>query len=172
MLTTEIKAAIKKSKKLLADDKFVAFAGVATTTVNKKLFTDVLKSHNKIFKTNVIVEWPGLPAETIFAYSKKGLARASIYIQTTGASEATSDHISVTFGTDGDLPIFNTPEFPIWSGAMHLHLKANESGKFNLAMLKINSILQELETLVEAHQAVQNMLKLSIEMDQDSPLKY
>jgi len=167
MADKNLETIIKDTKKLLKDDKFIAFSGVDRTTLNKKAFTDALKATAKTVKMTVAVEYPGSCVENVYIYSKHSNARISI--PPMGESMRKTRNISVHVRIDDGLSVFRNLGLDYNMPVGYFQINGKSQFDFELALLKIRSVLEAADKVVSASKELQSTIRTVSELDTESP---
>jgi hypothetical protein len=168
METKDLDTFVKDTKKLLKDDKFIAFSGVDRTTLDKKAFTNALKATAKTVKMTVAVEHPGTCIESVYIYSKH--SHACLYIPPVGMGERKNRTIAVTVSVDGDTAVFENPGLSYRMGCGYFHIDCKTQFDFELALLKIRTILVATDDVFKAVSSLHDDINLVTDKDPKSPL--
>lgn len=158
---------IKDTKKLLKDDKFIAFSGVDRTTLDKKAFTDALKATAKTVKMTVAVEYPGSCVENLYIYSM--YSHACLSIPPIGASMRKSRTISVHVRIDDGLIVFRNMGLDYDMPVGYFKIDGKNQFDFELALLKIRSVLEAADKVVVANKKLQSTIHTVTDLDIGSP---
>ena len=167
METKDLATIIKNTKKLLKDDKFIAFSGIDRTTLNKKAFTDALKVSTNTLKMKVAVEYPGSSVEDIYIYSKYANARLSI--PPMGESMMKTRKIFVHVRIDDVLNVFRNVGLDYAMPVGYFEVYGKNQFDFELALLKIRSVLEAADKVVKANNELQSTIHTVTELDIHSP---
>jgi len=170
MADKNLETIIKDTKKLLKDDKFIAFSGVDRTTLDKKAFTNAIKVHaNTVYpKLKFAVEHPGTCIESVYIYSKH--SHACLYIPPVGIGERKNRTIAVTVSVDGDTAVFENPGLSYRMGCGYFHIDCKTQFDFELALLKIRTILVATDDVFKAVSSLHDDINLVTDKDPKSPL--
>ncbi len=160
---------IKDTKKLLKDDKFIAFSGIDRTTLDKKAFTKALKSVTNICSDiKVAVENPGTCIESVYIYSKR--SHACLYIPPVGKGERKNRKIAVTVNVDGDPIVFENLGLSYKMNCGYFRIDAKTQLDFELSLLKIRNILVSSDVLASAVNGLKDTIDAVTDRDPKSPL--
>ena len=166
----DLETIIKDTKKLLKDDKFIAFSGVDRTTLDKKAFTDALKCHaNTVYpKLKFAIQYPGTCVENVYIYTKH--AHACLYIPPLGEGKRKSRTIAVTVRMDGGTAVFENPGLSYKMDCGYFQLNGKTQYDFELALLKIRSILVTVDDAYKAIGDLRDTIDNVTDRDPKSPL--
>lgn len=167
MKTKDLETIIKNTKTLLKDDKFIAFSGVDRTTLNKKAFTDALKATAKTVKMTVAVEYPGSSVESVYIRSRHSYA--CLTLPPMGESMRKTRTISVRVRLDAELSVFKNLGLDYTMPVGYFKIDGKNQFDFELALLKIRSVLDEADKVVEANNELQSTIRTVSELDTNSP---
>ena len=167
METKDLEQFVKETKKLLKDDKFIAFSGIDRTTLDKKAFTNALKVSANTLKMKVAVEYPGSCAENVYIYSKHSNARISI--PPMGESMRKTRNISVHVRIDDGLSVFRNMGLDYNMPVGYFQINGKSQFDFELALLKIRSVLEKADKEVSASKELQSTIRTVSELDTKSP---
>jgi hypothetical protein len=167
MADKNLETIIKDTKKLLKDDKFIAFSGVDRTTLDKKAFTDALKVTAKTVKMTVAVEYPGSSVEDVYIYSMYANARLSI--PPMGESMRKTRTISVQVRIDDGLSVFQNLGLDYKMPVGYFQINGKSQFDFELALLKIRSVLEAADKVVSASKELQSTIHTVTDLDIGSP---
>jgi hypothetical protein len=167
MADKNLETIIKDTKKLLKDDKFIAFSGVDRTTLDKKAFTDALKATAKTVKMTVAVEYPGSCVENLYIYSM--YSHACLSIPPIGESMRKSRTISVHVRIDDGLSVFRNMGLDYNMPVGYFQINGKSQFDFELALLKIRSVLEAADKVVSASKELQSTIRTVSELDTESP---
>lgn len=160
---------IKDTKKLLKDDKFIAFSGIDRTTLDKKAFTKALKSTaNLCTDLKVAVEYPGTCVESVYVYSKR--SHACLCIPPVGEGERKCRKIAVTVNVDGNSFVFENLGLLYRMGCGYFRIDAKTQLDFEIALLKIRNILVSSDLLASAVNGLKDTIDAVTDRDPKSPL--
>lgn len=169
METKDLANIIKDTKKLLKDDKFIAFSGVDRTTMDKKAFTNALKSTASLCTDlKVAVEYPGTCIESVYVYCKR--SHACLYIPPVGKGERKNRKIAVTVNVDGDPIVFENPGLAYKMGCGYFRINAKTQLDFEISLLKIRNILVSSDVLASAVNGLKDTIDAVTDRDPQSPL--
>lgn len=160
---------IKDTKKLLADEKFIAFSGIDRTTLDKKAFTNALKTTASVCSDiKVAVEYRGTCIESVYVYSKR--SHACLSIPPVGEGERKNRKITVIVNVDGDLFVFANPGLSYKMGCGYFSINAKTELDFEIALLKIRNILVSSDVLASAVNGLKDTIDAVTDRDPKSPL--
>lgn len=165
METKYLDAFVKDTKKLLKDDKFIAFAGVGRTTLDKKSFTKALKS---VSSTCSGLKVAITSAESVYIYTKH--AHACISVSPFGESKRKNRKLSVHIVADGETAVFKNPGIPYLMETGYFYINSKTQFDFEVALLKIRSILVSADVLASAVQGLKDTIDAVTDRDPQSPL--
>jgi hypothetical protein len=167
MADNNLEKIIKDTKKLLKDDKFIAFSGVDRTTLDKKAFTNALKVSADTLKMKVAVEYPGSCVENLYIYSKH--SHACLTIPPMGEFMRKTRHVSVHIRMTDGLSVFRNLGTDYTMPVGYFKIDGQTQFDFELAFLKIRSVLERADNLVNANNALQSTIRTVTELDTESP---